>query len=51
MHVYPDPNEPKVASLDDIKHNRKLIRRQFYVEDDGQQTSVEKRKEKPPSQY
>ena len=28
-----DPNEIKVASMNEIKQNRKLIRRQFYAED------------------
>ena len=48
-----ETTEPKVASIDDIKQNRKLIRRQFYVEEDGsQQPPVSQmRKEKPPSQY
>lgn len=51
QYMTTDPNESMVPSLEDIRQNRKLIRRQFYVDDDGAQTGSAQRKEKEPSKY
>lgn len=47
---HPEVQEPKVATVADIKMNRKLIRRQFYAEDEGAAVGPHKEKD-ATSQY